>query len=130
MNRTIHGSLRRYGLAAATVALMMFVKTMTDAQIGDGSPLILFLCAVMVTARFAGPGPGVAATVLSVLVCVQFYFLPIGPVKVLNFNDGLRLFVFLVEGLCSSGMMGSLQAAHRAAEETGGSGSTPGGSTP
>ena len=118
MRRTIYRPLIRYGLAVATVALMMWFKTITDAQFGDGSPLILFLCAVMITARCGGPGPGATATILSALVCAYFYSPTSGSSKVLNANDALRLFVFVVEGLALSGLMGSLISTREAAEET------------
>jgi hypothetical protein len=36
----------------------------------------------MVTARYTGPGPGLAATALSALVCYYFDFEPIGSLKV------------------------------------------------
>ncbi len=65
MRQTIRQPLVRYGMAAATVALAMLFKTITDFVFGGGPPLILFLSAVMVTAGFAGPGPGLAATALT-----------------------------------------------------------------
>ncbi len=108
---------RSYGLAAATVALAVLIKTITDFAFGGGPPLILFLSAVMVTARFAGRGPGLVATALSALVCDYFYFPPGGSIKIHSLNDGFRLSVFVLEGLALTVLMGSLHAARRRAEE-------------
>jgi PAS domain S-box-containing protein len=107
-----------YGLAASTVALVILLKIVTDSLFGGGPPLILFLSAVMVTARFGGTGPGVAATLLASLVCAYFFFPPSGSMAIHNPNDVFRLSVFVLEGLALSGLMGSLHAARRRADES------------
>ncbi|MFI5456028.1 MAG: PAS domain S-box protein [Isosphaerales bacterium] len=117
MRTTIRQRLVRYGMAAATVALAMLIKTIADFVFGGGPPLILFLSAVMVTARFAGPGPGLVATALSALVCDYLYFPPGGSLKIHSLNDAFLLSVFVLEGLAFSVLMGSLHAARRRAEE-------------
>jgi PAS domain S-box-containing protein len=107
-----------YGLAASTVSLVILLKIVTDFLFGGGPPLILFLSAVMVSARFGGTGPGVAATTLSALVCAYFYFPPNGSLAIHNPNDVFRLSIFVLEGLALSGLMGSLHAARRRADES------------
>jgi PAS domain S-box-containing protein len=107
-----------YGLAASTVFLVILLKIVTDFLFGGGPPLILFLSAVMVSARFGGTGPGVAATIPSAFVCAYFYFPPNGSLAIHNPNDVFRLSVFVLEGLALSGLMGSLHTARRRADES------------
>jgi len=117
MQRTDPRPWRSYALAAATVALAMLFKTITDFVFEGGPPFILFLAAVMVTARFAGRGAGLVATALSALVCDYFYLPPGGSLKIHSLNDAFLLFVFVLEGLGLSVLIGSLHAARRRAEE-------------
>jgi PAS domain S-box-containing protein len=107
-----------YGLAVSTVGLVILLKIVTDSLFGGGPPLILFLSAVMVTARFGGAGPGVAATILASIICAYFFFPPSGSLAIDSPNDVFRLSVFILEGLALSGLMGSLHAARKRAVES------------
>jgi PAS domain S-box-containing protein len=118
MQSTTPRPWQSYGLAISTVALVILLKIVTDSLFGGGPPLILFLSAVMVTARFGGTRPGVASTLLAALVCAYFYFPPSGSMAIHNPNDVFRLSVFVLEGLALSGLMGSLHAARRRADES------------
>lgn len=118
MPKTFPRLWRYYGLAASTVLLIVPLKMATDYLFGGGPPLILFLAAVMVSARFAGSGPRIAATLLSALICALFYFSPRWSFVIYSLNDVFRLGVFLLEGLVLSGLMGSLHAARGRAEES------------
>jgi len=118
MRERVGPLLLRYGAAAVAVALTVMVKQGTDFAFNSGPPLLLFLVAVMVTARYAGMGPGLAATALSALVCCYFYFEPVGSLKVGSLNDAFRLGTFLLEGTALCGLMGTLQGAKKHAEES------------
>ncbi len=100
-------TLLRYGSAVVAVALVMGIKEITDSLFGGGPPLILFLSAVMVIARYSGTGPALVAIALSALVCNYFYFPPFGTLRIHSLNDGFRLGVFLLEGavLCADGVV-------------------------
>ncbi|MDB5391018.1 MAG: multi-sensor hybrid histidine kinase [Planctomycetaceae bacterium] len=107
-----------YAIAFISVLLVMLLKWITDRLFGGGPPLILFLSAVMVTSRFCGFLPGIAATALSALVCCYFYFPPVGTFQIHSANDVFRLGMFLLEAVTLSALMESLHAARRRVEQS------------
>src|SRR6187549_465472 len=56
--------LGRYGIAPATIAVMFFVRALLIPLIGDDSPFLYYVPAVLLSAAFAGLGPGLLATAL------------------------------------------------------------------
>ena len=110
--------LLSYASAVVAVGLVMLIKQGTDTLFGEGPPLILFLGAVMVIARFSGTGPGLVVTVLSAIVCTYFYFAPLGVLRINSLDDRFRLAVFMLEGVTVCGLMGSFRNAKNRAEQS------------
>jgi two-component system, LuxR family, sensor kinase FixL len=54
-----------YGIALAAVAIALGVRLALATPLGDESPYLFFVPAVLVAAGIAGLGPGLLATVLS-----------------------------------------------------------------
>jgi signal transduction histidine kinase/CheY-like chemotaxis protein len=106
----------RYGLAVASVAVILLVKLLLDRVFGEGPPLILLLAAVMVAAWYGGPKPGLLALAISVLACGFFVFEPFHSLRIGGAPDGLRLAVFIVEGALICALMAELHGARRRAE--------------
>ena len=69
--------VRRYGLAFLLVTLALLVRQGLESQFGPMPPFIVFYPAILVSAVFAGRGPGILATLLSVLTAA-WYFSPQG----------------------------------------------------
>ena len=105
--------LARYGVAAAAVALVFLLKAPIEALVGSGPPLILLVPAVTVAAWYGGLGPGLFATAAGALICIYYYFPPIGSFRVGRGNDLFRLAAFLLDGALTSLLMGRLHAAMR-----------------
>jgi signal transduction histidine kinase len=84
--------LLRYGSAVAATALAWLATALLWPSLEPVS-FELFLAAVVLTAWWAGLGPALLATLLSVLV-IDYFFVP--PVYEINFHPGnaLRLLVF------------------------------------
>jgi CheY-like chemotaxis protein len=115
MTKTTRTALK-YSVAVILVALVMLFKLITDDLFGGGPSLILFIPAVMFAARFYGFGPGIVVTVLSALVCVYFYFEPVGTLQLHSTNDAFRLGVFILEGAAICILMNSLHVARKRVE--------------
>jgi K+-sensing histidine kinase KdpD len=113
MTRTI---LARYCVAAAAVGFVLVIKTPIELWVGSGPPLILFIPALTFSAWFGGMGPGMLATVLSVLSCNYLYFPPIGSLMVESGYDRVQLGVFVLEGILTSVLMQQLIDAKRQSE--------------
>jgi C4-dicarboxylate-specific signal transduction histidine kinase len=101
-----------YGIAVLSVAVALIISRWPALHLQD-APVSLFLCAVILSARFGGVGPGLLATALSALA-FYYYFLPptysLGP----KAGEIPRLVIFMVSTL----FVGSLSAAQRSATES------------
>src|SRR5262245_16035051 len=67
----------RYGLAPLAVAIAFLARLALTPILGDASPYLLFVPAVLVAAGLGGLGPGLVATALSVLL--GFFVITISP---------------------------------------------------
>jgi two-component system, NarL family, sensor histidine kinase UhpB len=66
-----------YALAFLLVAIALLVRQELEIHLGPMPPFIVFIPAIIVVAAYFGRGPGILATLLSVLV-VGWYFAPDG----------------------------------------------------
>lgn len=57
-----------YGIAPATVAIMFALRALLTPWIGDDSPFLYFVPAVLLSAAFGGFGPGLLAGALSLVL--------------------------------------------------------------
>lgn len=112
MPRVTRSTMLRYGLPLVTVVIALLV-TLPIQSLVELSGGLLFIPAVMISSWYGGPGPGLLATALSVLV--MDYFL-LSPIRELNIGWHYipRLIVFLFVGLLTS----SLTLARKRAEAT------------
>jgi PAS domain S-box-containing protein len=105
----------RYGVAVAAGVLALLIQSLLVPMFGgnpDASPFIVFFAAVMVAAWFGGLWPGLLATVLSALLSWYFFLAPTYSLD-LDFSQGLRLAVFVVEGVIISGLSQALHSSRR-----------------
>jgi len=84
----------RYTFAVATVALSMLVRQWLVSLYGPMPPFIIFYPAILLAATVAGGGPGIAATLLSVLAADYWYFPPIGQFGIDSPNEAIALGIF------------------------------------
>jgi two-component system, NarL family, sensor histidine kinase UhpB len=70
-------TLLGYGLAFVLVALALLVRQELERRLGPMPPFIVFIPTILVIAAYFGRGPGILATLLSVLA-VGWYFAPDG----------------------------------------------------
>jgi two-component system CheB/CheR fusion protein len=110
-----HRSLRlfRYGFAIATV-LAASGLTWAIPPLRAQSPASLMLTAIVLSALYAGLGPGLVATALS-LVIINSYFVPPHPYQILPtaVADVVRLGVFVMLALLVSSLSDKRRRAER-----------------
>jgi C4-dicarboxylate-specific signal transduction histidine kinase len=104
-------------IAKYTVALGSVAATLAGSRLLDDfavtAPVSLFLCAVMFSAWFGGFGPGLLATVLSILAFKYYYAMPLHSLAA-DVKEIPRIFVFALSALFA----GLLSAAQRSATES------------
>jgi PAS domain S-box-containing protein len=102
----------RYGIAVLAVTAALIISRLPSFHL-QTAPVSLFLCAVMVSAWLGGFGPGLFATVLSVLA-FNYYFLEPAYSFGVKPEEIPRAVVFLLSAL----FVGTLSAAQRTATES------------
>lgn len=102
----------RYGIAFLAVTAVLIVSRLPSFHL-QTAPVSLFLCAVMVSAWLGGFGPGLFATVLSILA-FDYYFLEPAYSFGVKPEEIPRAVVFLLSAL----FVGALSAAQRSATES------------
>jgi len=111
----VRSSPLSYGIAVLMVGLALLVKLLLDPLIEEESPFLLFFGAVMVSAWIGGLRVGLFATALAALVANYFFLSP--PYTLwLDFGQGLRLTLFVVEGASVSLLIAAISSAKRQAE--------------
>jgi len=98
-----------YGVPVLSVVATVLVAHWLDLYL-KAAPVSLFICAVMFSAWFGGFGPGLVATVLSILA-FQYYFVPPIYSIAVERNEIPRAIVFALAAF----FVGSLSARQRSA---------------
>ena len=101
--------IAKYTVALGTVAVALAGSRLLD-DFAVTAPVSLFLCAVMFSAWLGGFGPGLLATVLSILAFKYYYAMPLHSLAV-DVKEIPRIFVFALSALFA----GLLSAAQRTA---------------
>jgi PAS domain S-box-containing protein len=112
-------SLLRYGVALLAVGLALLVQMLLIPWFEtspDATPFLTFFAAVMVAAWFGGLGPGLLATAVSAVLSKYFFFFPQYELQIVSVGAGLRLVVFVLEGILISALVGMMHSARRRAE--------------
>jgi two-component system, LuxR family, sensor kinase FixL len=91
----------RYALAPSAVAIAFLVRLALTPIIGDVSPYLLFVPAVLVAAGLGGLGPGLLATGLSVLL--GFFVITMSPGASIPQIVDAALFAMIGAGIAWSG---------------------------
>ncbi len=118
---------RRYGIAVLTVAIALLGKLLLNSLIEPESVVfyLIFFAAVLISALYGGMRSGVLATFLAALESNYFFLSPaysddsywgkLPPVISMFINpdlgQNLQLFLFVVEGITISSIVGSLNSA-------------------
>lgn len=105
--------LKSYGIALLVSLITVVIKLILDRYIGSGSPFVLLLTAILVSAWYGGLGPGLFATSLTALAGAYFFMPPFRSF-VLSEPDAIRLTVFIFEGFCLSGILETRRRAIQA----------------
>jgi signal transduction histidine kinase len=100
-------TLRRYGAAVALAALALLLRRLIAPLIGDNSPSMFVLTAVVISAWYGGGGPGVVATILAAIAASDLVF-PLTRSLPIAAGDRIALGILLMEGLTLSVLIGRL----------------------
>jgi CHASE3 domain sensor protein len=97
---------RYYGIAVLSVVVAVAVRLALDSVLGSDSVLFAFMLAIMAAARIGGRGPGLLASVLSVLAVWYFFIEYRFSFVIANTHALGSLMVIAVSGGCISLLLG------------------------
>jgi PAS domain S-box-containing protein len=106
-------------VAVVAVGLALLLQMLLVPWFGgdpNQSPFMIFFVAVTVASWFGGLGTGLLATALSALVSQYFFLSPQYSFAIDTSGQGLRLIVFVLEGVVIGSLAGALYSARRRAE--------------
>ena len=119
MSRVRSSPLLGYVVAALSVVLALLLQSLLVPLLGgnpDSNPFILFFGAVILAAWFDGLRAGLLATGLSALVSSYFFLAPQYAPHTIHAAQGIRLSVFVLEGVLISTLVGMMYSLRRRAE--------------
>ncbi len=108
--------LSGYGVAVlATLAALLF-RSLLMPLLGENAPLLVFIMPVVVSAWYGGLAPGLFATALGALVGSYFFIQPFFNLNITGLGEGVRICIFLVEGVLISWLSEGLKKAKQRTE--------------
>jgi PAS domain S-box-containing protein len=107
-----------YAVALGVTAISVSLRLALEPIWGVSLPYITLVPAIMLSGWLGGFGPGVVATLASAVCAAYFWLEPRRTLLVLNADDWLGLFVFVVIGLLISAMNEAWRRANRALAES------------
>jgi PAS domain S-box-containing protein len=109
----------RYGTVIIAVGLSLLLQLLLASWFGGNphlGPFMTFFVAVMVASWFGGLGMGLMATALSALLSWYFFLSPQYSFALNTLEQGLRLILFVLEGIVISALVEAMHRARRRAE--------------
>src|SRR5579871_889260 len=101
-------SMLRYGVAAAAALVATAVRLALNPVVGPYAPYLPLVLAVIITARYSGSGPALAATALSAASAWYFFLEPRNSFGAPYLAAGANLLVFVATGAVISFLVGRL----------------------
>lgn len=108
----------RYGVAVLAVAIVLIVKLCLATLIHQESPFMLFFFAILVSTWYGGMAAGLAATVLAAFLCNYFFLSPKYVLSVTDWEQGMRLAIFVLEAVSICTAIAILDSARVRAQQS------------
>jgi signal transduction histidine kinase len=108
-------AVRRYGIAVVSPLAALIVTVLLDETL-PSPPRLLFAAAVAVSARYGGRGPGVLASILSVLAIDYTFVAPAGQAGLSHTEQLVYIAIFLFVAFTIGQTVESLRVAQHEAE--------------
>lgn len=109
--------LSGYGVAVIVSVLTLLLRFLLTPLLNGNAPLLVFILPVLFSAWYGGVRPGLLATVLCAIFGTYFFVQPQLSLGVLDIANWTRIIIFVIEGICISGLSGALRNAKQRAEQ-------------
>jgi signal transduction histidine kinase len=105
-----------YALAVVATAAALAVSFLLQ-RFGTTTSAMVFVCMIVIVARFGGAGPALVSGAISVLVLDYYFITPIHEFDLLQAEQGVNALVFAVVALIVGSTTARLRTAERAMRE-------------
>lgn len=107
----------RYGAALIATLFALLLRFALVPVIGDRRPFVMFWFSVVFSALYGGVGAGLFATALSAALTAMVFLGPWSSLASFDNPQFVNLWLFVVQGVIISLLVGMLRAAYCAAEQ-------------
>jgi PAS domain S-box-containing protein len=107
-----------YSVAIIASLVTMLLRFLLMPLLQQSAPLLLFILPVLFSAWYGGLRPGLLATAICALLGIYFFVAPEFSFGLLDTANLTRVVIFLIEGVCISGLSEALRSAKTQAEQT------------
>lgn len=108
----------RYGVALLAVAIALAVKLFLATRFHQDSPFMLFFFAILVSTWYGGIAAGLVATALAAFLSNYFFLSPQYVSFVTNWEQGVRLAIFVLEAIAICTAIAILNSARVRAQQS------------
>ena len=105
-----------YSVAVLSSLLALLLRFLLAPLLQENAPLLVFIMPVMLTAWYGGLKPGLLATALSTLIGCYFFVQPLFRLDVTSVANGVRIGIFLSEGVLISWLSETRRSAMQRTE--------------
>ncbi len=116
MLRTYRGSALRYGVAAGSIALAIWIRLLLDPVLGIQIPYITLFFAVLFAAWYGGFGPALMAAALASLLSAYFLLPPRGSFDVQGWDQQMGMVLYIATSFGIAVLGGAMRAVQQRAE--------------
>lgn len=109
--------LSGYSVAVSVSLLTVLLRFLLVPVLNGNAPLLVFILPVLFSAWYGGLRPGLLATVLCAILGTYFFVTPQFQLSILSTANSTRVAIFVIEGICISGLSEALRSAKDRAEQ-------------
>ncbi|AFZ19433.1 PAS domain S-box protein [Allocoleopsis franciscana] len=108
--------LSSYGVPVLASLLALLLRSLLAPLLRENAPLLVFIIPVMISAWYGGLKPGLLATAISALIGCYFFVQPVFSLDITGVANGVRIGIFLVEGVLISWLSETRRGAMQRSE--------------
>lgn len=108
--------LSSYGVAVLSSLLALLLRLLLAPILNENAPLLVFIMPVMLSAWYGGLKPGLLATAISAVIGSYFFVQPAFSLDITGAGNGVRIGIFLVEGVLISWLSETRRSAMQRSE--------------
>jgi PAS domain S-box-containing protein len=109
--------LSGYSVAVIVSLLTVLLRLLLTPLLQENAPLLLFILPVLFSAWYGGSRPGLLATAICTSLGTYFFVPPQLSLQLADIAELTRVVIFVLEGVCISGLSGALRRAKNRAEQ-------------